>query len=161
MPNFFIANNFEGFNLIETIRKLYPWSKVGGRVLKMGSSATLRHREVLELLSGQYKYSVIFNPPPPPIAKTEKGEENGLKRAEDKHLKRKLSHDSSTAESRSPKRTLTGRSDSSDHPFWFTPETPKSIQSKVCSIFYFCAWLLFFFFWGGGGLFSTGRLQIY
>jgi len=105
-------------------------SKVGGRVLKMGSSATLRHREVLELLSGQYKYSVIFNPPPPPIAKTEKGEENGLKRAEDKHLKRKLSHDSSTAESRSPKRTLTGRSDSSDHPFWFTPETPKSIQSK-------------------------------
>jgi hypothetical protein len=39
---------------------------VGGRLLAPGSAATLSHKDTLELLPGQYKYSVLFNPPPPP-----------------------------------------------------------------------------------------------
>jgi hypothetical protein len=39
--------------------------RVGGRLLAPGSAALLSHKDTLELLPGQYKYSVLFNPPPP------------------------------------------------------------------------------------------------
>jgi hypothetical protein len=39
---------------------------VGGRLLTPGSAALLSHKDTLELLPGQYKYSVLFNPSPPP-----------------------------------------------------------------------------------------------
>jgi len=39
---------------------------VGGSLLAPGAAATLAHQDTLDLLPGQYKYSVLFNPPPPP-----------------------------------------------------------------------------------------------
>ncbi len=44
--------------------------RVGGRLLAPGSAALLSHKDTLELLPGQYKYSVLFNPPPPQSGST-------------------------------------------------------------------------------------------
>jgi len=41
-----------------------PSTFVQGQILRVGSSCVLRHMDRLELLTGQYAYTVVFNPPP-------------------------------------------------------------------------------------------------
>lgn len=114
-------------------------SKVAGNLLKAGESVLLRHRDTIELLPGQYRYSVVFNPPPDPNSETKPakvevsgGETSGIKtkESETKSAKRKVS-DGESPENR-PTEMKKRRTDADSQPLpWFKPETGNIISSKV------------------------------
>jgi hypothetical protein len=59
---------------------------VAGHLLSPGETALLHHKDTLELLPGQYQYSLLFNPPPP--ANQSSGGKENMKQNRDSDLTR-------------------------------------------------------------------------
>jgi bifunctional polynucleotide phosphatase/kinase len=94
--------------------------RVGGRLLAPGSSTTLSHKDTLELLPGQYKYSVLFNPPPPPSesttpAKVRPAKQQASSDSPDSPAAKKLKVDEKT--------TLNEKKEEPWYRTWFKPES--------------------------------------
>ena len=47
-------------------------SRAKGEAVGVRKTVTLRHEDTIEVLEGQYKYKLFFNPPPP-LKQVEKG----------------------------------------------------------------------------------------